>query len=68
MNMTETKEKLSAFQRRATESARNACTATDEYIRDNAWTSLAIALGIGLLLGFVLTGSRRRRASDEDWD
>lgn len=66
--MSETREKLTAFQRRATDTARKACTATDEYVHENAWTSLAIAVGIGLLLGFILTGSRRRSARDEDWD
>jgi ElaB/YqjD/DUF883 family membrane-anchored ribosome-binding protein len=65
MNMTETREKWSAFQQRATETARNACKSTDEYIRENTWISLAVALGIGLAVGFLINGSRRRAEAEE---
>ncbi|MHB8729595.1 MAG: DUF883 family protein [Sulfuricaulis sp.] len=33
--------------------AKQAATATDDYVNDNPWTSVGIAAGVGLLIGFL---------------
>jgi ElaB/YqjD/DUF883 family membrane-anchored ribosome-binding protein len=54
MKTQEMTDKLQDWKEQATETARNFGEATDDYIRDNTWTSLAIAASIGCLLGFLL--------------
>jgi len=58
MNTSEVTEKLQDFQKRATKSARKACEATDEYVHENAWTSVALAAVAGCVIGFFLGRSR----------
>jgi ElaB/YqjD/DUF883 family membrane-anchored ribosome-binding protein len=58
MKTTELTDRLQDFQKRATKSARNACQATDEYVHENAWTSVAFAAVLGCVLGFFLGRSR----------
>jgi ElaB/YqjD/DUF883 family membrane-anchored ribosome-binding protein len=58
MKTTDVKERLQDFQERATETARNVCDATDEYVHENAWTSVAIAAAAGCLIGFLLGRGR----------
>ena len=38
--------------------ARRAATVTDEYVHGNPWTSIAVAGGVGLLLGMLITTRR----------
>ena len=59
------KEQLAAAKARYTElqdatihQAKRAATATDEYVHGNPWTSVAVAGGVGLLIG-VLIMTRR---------
>lgn len=51
-------EKAKDWQETAMQQARDAGEATQEYVRENAWTSLAVAAGIGCLLGFLLARAR----------
>lgn len=52
-----TKERLAEMEDQALERAREVATAADKYVRENAWQSVAIAAGVGLLVGLLL---RRR--------
>ena len=58
MNTSDVTEKLQDYQKRATESARNACKATDEYVHDNVWTTVAVAAVVGCVIGFFLGRGR----------
>ena len=58
MKTSDLTDTLQDFQKRATETARNVCQATDEYVHDNAWMSVAFAAAIGCVLGFFLGRSR----------
>ena len=49
------KESVTAAGAAISESARNAATATNEYVHDQPWKSISIGAGFGLLLGFVLS-------------
>jgi len=51
-------DKFQDFQRKATETARNVTEATDQYIRDNTWTSIACAALLGCIIGYLLSGRR----------
>lgn len=50
----EWKEKARDWQQAATENARKLARLTDDYVRENTWTSVAIALCVGCALGFLL--------------
>lgn len=58
MKTSDLTDKLQDFQKRATETARDACQATDEYVHDNVWMSVAFAAALGCVLGFLLGRSR----------
>jgi ElaB/YqjD/DUF883 family membrane-anchored ribosome-binding protein len=51
-------DKIQDFQQRASETARNAYKATDEYVHENAWTSVALAAVAGCVIGFFLGRGR----------
>ena len=38
--------------------AKRAAAATDEYVHGNPWTSIAVAGGVGLLVGMLITSRR----------
>ena len=38
--------------------AKRAATATDEYVHGNPWTSIAVAGGVGLLVGMLIMNRR----------
>ncbi|MEO8101286.1 MAG: DUF883 family protein [Betaproteobacteria bacterium] len=38
--------------------ARRAAAATDEYVHGNPWTAIAVAGGVGLLVGLLVTSRR----------
>ena len=46
------------WQQNAMDTARNAAQATDDYVRDNVWTTVALAVLAGCALGFLLGRSR----------
>ena len=52
------KETAQEWHQAAMESARNAAEATDQYVRDNVWSSIALAVLAGCALGFLLGRSR----------
>jgi len=54
MNTQEMTGKFQDWQRRATESAKNVGLATDEYVRENAWTTIAIAALLGCVVGYLI--------------
>lgn len=58
MNAREMTDKLQDWQHRAAEKARDWGQTTDQYVRDNTWTSLAIAAVIGCVLGYVFASRR----------
>jgi len=58
MNTSDVTERLQNFQQKATETARNACEATDEYVHENVWTSVAVAALVGCIVGFFLGRGR----------
>ena len=58
MNTNDVTEKLQDFQKKATETARNACQTTDDYVHDNVWTSVAVAAVVGCVVGFFLGRGR----------
>jgi len=54
MKTSDLTDRIQDFQKRATKSARDACEATDEYVHENVWTSVACAVALGCVLGFLL--------------
>jgi hypothetical protein len=58
MNTNDVTERLQDFHQKARETARNCATATDEYVHENAWTSVAIAAVVGCVLGFFMGRGR----------
>jgi ElaB/YqjD/DUF883 family membrane-anchored ribosome-binding protein len=58
MNTREMTEKLQDWQKRASETARNIGNATDDYVRENTWTTIAVAALIGCVFGFFLANRR----------
>jgi len=49
------KEELQALQDSALQSAKAAAHATDHFVHENPWKSVAIAAGAGLLLGVLIS-------------
>src|SRR5450755_3760277 len=48
------KLKLQDMQDDATERAKAAARATDEYVRDNPWQALGVAAALGVLVGLLI--------------
>lgn len=58
MNTREMSEKLQDWQKRATETARNIGQATDDYVRENTWTTIALAAVVGCIFGYFMASRR----------
>ena len=72
MNTTETKEQMEElaeearswketaqqWQQNALDKTKDAAQATDQYVRENVWTSIALAVLAGCALGFLMGRSR----------
>jgi ElaB/YqjD/DUF883 family membrane-anchored ribosome-binding protein len=58
MNTREMTEKVQDWQKRATETAKNVGEVTDNYVRENTWTSLAFAAVLGCVVGYLMGTSR----------
>ena len=58
MNTREMVDKLQDLQRRAGETAKNVGVATDDYVRENTWTTIAMAALLGCVLGYILASNR----------
>jgi len=52
--LEETKKAISEQEKAFVEKAKEAKTAAEAYTRENPWTALGIAAGIGLVLGLLL--------------
>jgi ElaB/YqjD/DUF883 family membrane-anchored ribosome-binding protein len=58
MRTRELTNKVQDWQKRATETARKVGQSTDTYVRENTWSTLAIAALLGCVLGYILTSDR----------
>jgi ElaB/YqjD/DUF883 family membrane-anchored ribosome-binding protein len=54
MNTREMTDGMRGWQRRAGEKARDVGHATDQYLRENTWQTIAIAALVGCVLGYLL--------------
>ena len=54
MNAQEMTGKFRGWQQRASEQAKNATLAADDYVRENAWTTIAIAALFGCVIGYLI--------------
>jgi ElaB/YqjD/DUF883 family membrane-anchored ribosome-binding protein len=52
------KQKAQQWQQTAMDNASSAAKATDDYVRENVWTTISIAVLAGCALGFLLGRSR----------
>lgn len=48
------KSRLSDAETRVIEKTKEAAKATDEYVHENPWSSIGVAAGVGLAIGFLL--------------
>jgi ElaB/YqjD/DUF883 family membrane-anchored ribosome-binding protein len=53
--MADAKHSLLTLQASATEKAKAAGEAADDYVHDHPWQSMAIGAGVGLLVGLLLS-------------
>lgn len=58
MNKSEVTNRIQDWQKRASETARNVGQTTDKYVRENTWTTLAVAALVGCVIGFLLAPER----------
>ena len=58
MNTREMTGKFQDLQKRASETARNVGEATDQYVRENTWTTIGIAAVLGCVVGYFLATRR----------
>ncbi len=56
--LTTAKARYSELQDATVQQAKRAATVTDEYVHGNPWTSIAVAGGIGLLVGMLVMTRR----------
>ena len=54
MNTREMTDKVQDWQRRATERAKDMGQATDQYVRENTWTTIGIAALLGCVIGYLI--------------
>ena len=47
------KASLANAEQRVVEKARQAATATDQYVHSNPWTAVGVAAAVGMLIGFL---------------
>ena len=52
------KKKYSELQDATVKQAKQAVTATDQYVQGNPWTSVAVAGGVGLVIGMLIMNRR----------
>lgn len=53
--LREAKSRLDDARLAVTEKAKGAADATDEYVRENPWTALGVAVAAGFIIGFLLS-------------
>ena len=54
MNKTDLTNRVQDWKKRATETAKNVGQTTHRYVRQNAWSTLAIAALVGCVVGLML--------------
>lgn len=54
MKTRDVTDKLQDWQQQVKETATNVGQATDQYVKDNTWTSIACAAVLGCVIGFLL--------------
>lgn len=54
INMRNAKDKLADAQVAVADKAKVAARVTDDYVHDNPWQAVGIAVGVGLLLGLLI--------------
>ena len=55
MNTREMSDKFQDWQQRARETARNMSQVTDDYVRENTWSTIVIAGLLGYVVGYLLS-------------
>jgi len=55
MNTRSMTYKFKDWQKTATETAKNVGDVSDRYVRDNTWTTIAVAAILGCVVGYLLT-------------
>lgn len=53
-SLIEGKKALADVERTVVEKSREAADIADDYVRDNPWNAVAIAAGVGLLIGILM--------------
>ena len=59
------KSRLSDLEEQAEQVSQRAAVALENYVREHPWTTVGIAVGVGLLLGALLTRSTSSAPSSE---
>jgi ElaB/YqjD/DUF883 family membrane-anchored ribosome-binding protein len=54
-NLQNVKAKLIETEELVTEKAKFAAKATDDYVRENPWQSIGVAVGVGFLVGMLVS-------------
>lgn len=54
MNTREMSGKFQDWQQRAKDTARNVTEATDQYVRENTWSTVVMAGLLGCVVGYLL--------------
>ncbi len=54
MNTRSVTDKFQDWQKRAGETAKNVSEVTDQYVRENTWTTIAVAAILGCVVGYFL--------------
>lgn len=58
MDKTEVTDRLQDWQKRASETAKNWGKVSHRYVRENTWTTLALAAVLGCVIGYLLSADR----------
>ena len=53
LKLKNAKASLADAEQLAVDKAKQAATATDNYVKGNPWTAVGIAAGVGILIGFL---------------
>jgi len=53
-NLKQAKEYLQDFEETVVDKSKVAARVTDEYVHENAWRTIGIAVGVGILVGVLL--------------
>jgi ElaB/YqjD/DUF883 family membrane-anchored ribosome-binding protein len=57
--MEAAKERLADLEQQAQRMTQRATVATETYVRENPWTAVSVSAAVGLVLGALLTPTRR---------